>query len=54
MDQIQMAGEAKTDADLQDLSIETFQIDELTDLNMDAALSSISVCSSTTSSTCCG
>jgi hypothetical protein len=53
MNQIQMAGEEKANADLLDLSIETFQVDELTDLNMDAALS-ISVCSSTTSSTCCG
>jgi hypothetical protein len=53
MDQIQMDDKIKAAADLNDLNIETFQTDELTELSVDAAFS-IQLCSSTSSATCCG
>jgi len=37
--------------DLQELELETFKVEELTDLDQNAATASISLCSSTTTST---
>lgn len=40
--------------DLQGLEIDTFRVEELDQLDVDAADVTVSLCSSTTSSTCCG
>lgn len=40
--------------DLQGLEIDTFRVEELDQLDVDASSVNVSICSSTTSSTCCG
>lgn len=53
MTQVKPVADQQANADLQDLSIETFQIDELSNLEVDAAVDvSVSLCSSTCSSSC--
>lgn len=57
MNQANPVADQKANADLQDLSIETFEIDELSNLEVDAATAaasdvSVSLCSSTCSSSC--